>query len=44
VAHVVRATVILAILWSVAAIGGAVDPSCLEWTGRVVAAVVGSHA
>lgn len=42
-AHVVKATAILAVAWSAIAIGDAVDPSFFEWTGRIVLAVGGVH-
>jgi hypothetical protein len=42
-ANLVRATAVLAVLWSVAAIGAAVDPSFCAWTGRLVLAVVGAR-
>ncbi|HEV2673073.1 MAG TPA: hypothetical protein VGV37_00945 [Aliidongia sp.] len=42
-AHFVRATAVLAVLWSAVALGGAVDPSFFEWTGRLVLAVAGAH-
>ena len=43
-AHFVRVTVVLAVVWSMFAIGEAVDPSFFEWTGRLVLAVSGGHA
>lgn len=42
-AHLVRATAVLAVLWSAVAIGGAVAPSFFEWTGRLVLVVAGTH-
>ncbi|HLZ64865.1 MAG TPA: hypothetical protein VKQ29_01480 [Aliidongia sp.] len=41
--HVVRVTAVLAVLWSILAIGGAVDPSFFAWTGRLVLMVAGGH-
>jgi len=42
--YVVRATAVLAVVWSVIAISGAVDPAFFAWTGRLVMAVGGGHA
>jgi len=42
--YVVRATAVLAVVWSAIAIGGAVDPSFFAWTGRLVMAVGGGPA
>lgn len=42
-AHLVRATAVLAVIWSAVAIGEAVAPSFFEWTGRLVLAVAGAH-
>ncbi|GGF13134.1 hypothetical protein GCM10011611_18550 [Aliidongia dinghuensis] len=42
-AHLVRATAVLAVLWSAFAIGEAVDPAFFTWTGRLVLAVVGAR-
>ncbi|MDB5363537.1 MAG: hypothetical protein JWO51_4834 [Rhodospirillales bacterium] len=39
--YVVRATAVLAVVWSAVAIGGAIDPSFFAWTGRLVLAVGG---
>jgi hypothetical protein len=43
-AHFVRATGVLALFWSVVAIGEAVDPSFFDWTSRLVLAVAGAHS
>ncbi len=40
-AHVVRATIALAVVWTMVSIGEAVDPSFFELTGRLVLAVAG---
>ena len=42
-AHLVRVTAVLAILWSVAAVGQAVDPSFYAWIGRLVSIVASAH-
>jgi hypothetical protein len=42
-AHFVRGTVVLAVLWSAVALGEAVDPRFFEWTGRLLLAVAGAH-
>ena len=43
-ANLVRATAVLAVLWSVAAAGAAIDPSLCLSTGRLVLAMVGVRA
>jgi hypothetical protein len=43
-AHLVRATAVLAVVWSALAIGDVVDPSLMAWTGRLVMVVGGIHA
>jgi hypothetical protein len=42
-AHLVRTTAALAAVWSALAIGEAVDPSLIAWTGRLVLAVGALH-
>jgi hypothetical protein len=42
-AHVVRATAVLAVVWFMIAIGGAVDPAFFEQAGRLVLAVGHIH-
>ena len=42
-AHFVRATAVLAVFWTMLAIGEAVDPSFFEWTGRLMLAMAGGR-